>query len=82
VETGSRQEKRVRSKIWKRAPRRLVNQTLTIGRGIPCRGLISLLSPFFSICSTNIKRFAWKLAKFRLGTSMSRAGAYEGQFHG
>jgi len=45
-------------------------------------GLIYLLSPFFSLCSTNIKRFAWKLAKFRLGTSMSRAAAYEGQFHG
>ena len=43
----------------------MVNQRLTTERRIYRSRLISLLSPFFSICSTNIKRFAWKLAKFR-----------------
>ena len=40
------------------ATQRMVNQRLTIGGRIHRRRLISLLSPFFSICSTNIKRFA------------------------
>ena len=60
----------------------MVNQRFTASPQIQRGRLIYLLSPFFSNCSTNIKRFAWKLAEFRLGTSMSRADAYEGQFHG
>jgi hypothetical protein len=36
----------------------MVNQWLKIGGGIQFRRLISLLIPFFSICATNIKRFA------------------------
>ena len=36
----------------------MVNQRLTTGGRIHWCRLISLLSPFFSICSTNIKRFA------------------------
>jgi hypothetical protein len=53
----------------------MVNQWFTDRPRIERPRLIYLLSPFFSICSTNIKRFAWKLAKFRRGTSMSRADA-------
>jgi hypothetical protein len=35
--------------------------------------LIYLLGAFFSVCSTNIKRFALKLAQPRKGVTTSRA---------
>jgi hypothetical protein len=41
----------------------MVNQGFTGGPRIPSGCLIYLLSPFFSNYSTNIKRFAEKLAK-------------------
>src|SRR4029078_8329827 len=47
------------------ARRMMVNQTLTTEGRVYRSRLISLLSPFFFIYSTNIKRCAWKLAKFR-----------------
>src|SRR5258708_36156588 len=42
----------------------MVNQPFRRGPRIRWGRLISLLIPFFSNCSTNIKRFAAKLAKF------------------
>ncbi|WP_315588076.1 hypothetical protein, partial [Bradyrhizobium viridifuturi] len=57
-----------------------------MGRAIQSRGLISLLIPFFSICSTKLKRFAEKLTQVPSGASISRAAAFsaffEGWFHG
>lgn len=42
---------------------------------------MSLLVPFFCTYSTNIKRFAVKLASFRIGASqVVRALLYEGLF--
>ena len=42
----------------------MVNQRFTARRRIHRGGLIYLLRPFFSNYSTNIKRFAEKLASF------------------
>jgi hypothetical protein len=44
------------------APANMVNRRFTARRRIRCGGLIYLLRAFFSIYSTNIKRFALMLA--------------------
>jgi hypothetical protein len=59
----------------------LVNRSLPENIGICSVLLISLLSPFFSAYSTNIKRFPLKMAPLE-GRVMSRAVACEGLFHG
>jgi len=59
----------------------MVNQRFTASRRIQGSRLISLLSPFFSNYSTNIKRFAEMLAELKKARR-SRARAFEGLVDG
>jgi hypothetical protein len=60
----------------------MVNERFTGGLWIQGASLISLLSPFFSNYSTNIKRFTEMLAKLGKACRSRAPVAFEGLFHG
>jgi hypothetical protein len=60
----------------------MVNQGFTGTLRFQGARLISLLSPFFSNYSTNIKRFAEMLAKLGKACRSRAPVAFEGLFHG